>query len=437
MLLVGSLLLGGCSNSSDTEEIEQVTFRSEVPETEVSSLSVLIQDLDGNSLPNIPVTVGDTEKVSDELGYVILELAEGVTTGEFSLTVNTDDYFSVTETFTVGTEEGEGILILTEKPEAGETESVLVVTESGEEEEVVTLVADLSFEEEVVEVTQVVNGETVSVSVQGSVARIESDTAVDDEGEKEVVAEVIVPVAVEPTTEDGTAAVGEITITAAVYQNDSVESVEAFPGGLEQGESTVNDDEAPAVIIGEGDVEAEDSDTSFVTAGFVSLEVTDEDGNDITEFEGSTGVDIDGDGVEEEGLLVTSLVPKSTINPETGELVALGDQIPVWSYDDQSGEKTYEGLSSIFESADEGNWNARFAVSHLSYWMLSWRQDGCRSFNSNEPAIKFLTPSGDLDTRSMLALTSRVGNGWFRRSFVRGDGGVLGYFINDYTIQST
>lgn len=450
VLVLGALLLGGCSSSNDADDVEQVVQTSR-DLTEVSTISVQIQDLDGESLSGIEVTIDDNDTgllaklvnrpmaakgfyaktqdlISDELGIISFELEDGVTSGDLSITVNDPDYFPVTQIYTIDSDVSIGSLVLTPKPASGETDSVVALTESGEEEEVITLVAEQEFEEEVVEI---VDDQGVAVNVQAQVSRIESDTEVTDEGEAQVVAEVLVPVSVVPSTSDDVVAEGAITVTAAVYQNDSEASVAAFPGGLDVGDDIENLDEAPEVIS--EDAAATDDDATFVSAGFISLEVKDEAGNDITNFTGSTGVDIDGDGVEEQGLLVASLIPKTTINPETGELLALGDVIPVWSYDDQTAKWEYDGQAKIFESADSENWRARFAATHLSYWNLDWRYGMCVDYYTTDSgaAIEFLSLSGERDERTLRVTTSRVGNGYYKTRTVYGDGYVRGRIADD------
>lgn len=450
-LLAGSILLGGCSNSNDPEEVKQAVLRTSAPEA-VSSISILIQDLDGNPLPDIAVTIDDNDTgllgkltnrpvvakglyartedlTTDELGYVTFELEEGTVEGDLTVTINDGSYFPVTQIYSIDSEVQSDTMTLTAKPEAGETESVVVVTDSGEEEEVITIVAEQAFEEETVEV---VDDEGVSVSVQGQVSRIESGTEESDEGEKQVVAEVLIPTGVVPTTVNNVEAQGAITVTAAIYQNDSESSIDAFPGGLEVGDNVVNVGDAPELIT--DDSSATNDDAAFVSAGFISLEVTDEAGNDITEFSGSTGVDIDGDGVVEDGLLVTSLIPKSTINPATGELLTLGDTVPVWSYNDQTAKWEYDGESKIFESADDDNWRARFAATHLSYWNMDWRYGMCVDYNTVDEgaAIEFLSAlTGERDERTLRIKTSRVGNGYYKTRTLNGDGYVRGRLADD------
>ncbi|PWQ98723.1 carboxypeptidase-like regulatory domain-containing protein [Leucothrix arctica] len=422
--LAGSILLGGCSSSNDPEEIQQAVLQV-TPDEIASTVSLRLQDETGAGVAGVIVSVDDrdlgliddasAELTTNEFGFVSIVLADGVSSGSLLVTVDDPGFVEVAQEVILGEEaDVEELLTLTALPEAGETAAIVEVNDEGETEEVISLATEQPFVEEVVEV---VDDEGIAVSVQGSVSRIEETTA--DEGEEStVVAEILVPELVELKTEDGEPSVGEITVTAAVYQNSSDVALDAFPGGLEAGDSLENESEAPEVIVSD---DAQESDTTgFISAGFVSLEVTDSEGKDITQFDGSTGVDIDGDGVEEQGLLLTSLVSKETINPNTNELVAIGDSIPVWSYDEETAKWTYDGEANVFEEADSDNLRARFAVTHLSYWSLAFRVPYCFGIN----VVVFRTPDGAVDRRQ-LSVNTRLDAGYSRTTRVNGDGFLL------------
>ncbi len=75
-----------------------------------------------------------------------------------------------------------------------------------------------------------------------------------------------------------------------------------FPGGL-----------SPDGFDGElpSDITSPDS-VTFISAGFVAIEIGDESGNKVSSFDG-------------EGVTLAFEVPKSTINPQTGEPLSLDD----------------------------------------------------------------------------------------------------------------
>lgn len=443
---VVGLGITGCSSSDKTTQ--QVTPETETP-VEVSKVSIRLLDTGGNPLANVPVTFDDndtgllakfagrsvsnlaskglanktTTAKSDSLGFVVVELKKGTTTGNLSLSVNDEGYFPVTEIFQIGGEATIETFKLTPKPADGETVGVEAVNEDGEKEEVISIVAAQEFETD--QAVTVKNSDGTEVPIQASITKIETSTT--GTNAKDVVAEVVIPNTVSPKTADGEAATGDLKISAAVYQNSSETSVDAFPGGLVLGGNLTNDAQAPEAPPTD---ESDTTDTTgFVTAGFVALDVTDEAGKDITNFEGDTGVDLDGDGQNESGLLVTTLVPKATTNPATGTPVKLGDIIPVWSYNDESAQWTFDGNAKIFESADNENWNAHFAAKHLSYWNLDFRVSYCSSRATGETAlIEFKTaPNGPRDERMLIVSTFRDGLGYYATRTVNMDGYVRGY----------
>jgi len=61
----------------------------------------------------------------------------------------------------------------------------------------------------------------------------------------------------------------------------------------------------------------------------------------------------------------------NTVNPETGLTVRTGDQIPIWSLDDETGTWTFEG-ETVVERNPLGQMEVNFEIDHLSWWNLDW-----------------------------------------------------------------
>lgn len=61
----------------------------------------------------------------------------------------------------------------------------------------------------------------------------------------------------------------------------------------------------------------------------------------------------------------------NTINPNTGEPIRAGDQIPIWSRDEGSAAWSMEGLATI-TSFGEGPLSITFGISHLSDWAAAF-----------------------------------------------------------------
>ncbi|NRB63551.1 MAG: hypothetical protein HRU40_11110 [Saprospiraceae bacterium] len=142
---------------------------------------------------------------------------------------------------------------------------------------------------------------------------------------------------------NGNALSGTVDIQMVHFDNRSEESLNAFPGGLE----------AMNVIGPNG--ESMDP-VEFVTAGFVALDM----------FVGSSEVKTFSQPIE-----VTVGVNPATINPETGAVVKVGDRVPVWSLDDETGIWTFE-QEAVITRNPFGQMEASFDADHLSWWNLDW-----------------------------------------------------------------
>ena len=156
---------------------------------------------------------------------------------------------------------------------------------------------------------------------------------------------------------------GNMNVTMVHFDITEQEALEAFPGGL-----TGN------VTHLDGSTE----DGMFYSAGFVAIEIYDDQGNKATTFENQT-------------LTITSEIQSDTYNPETQANVAAGDQIPLWSYDENAGRWTEEGTLEITDST--GSLQVVAQLTHLSYYNFGWFGDGpvCNT------GVSFVfTPNGTL-----------------------------------------
>lgn len=135
---------------------------------------------------------------------------------------------------------------------------------------------------------------------------------------------------------------GSINVDVVHFDNTSDEALAAFPGGL-----------MPTVTRTDGSV----ADGMFYSAGFLAIEITDASGRHATTFENGT-------------VRMEAVVSPETFNPETNEPVAAGDIVPVWSYDENTGEWTEEGVSTMQNV--NGQLVADFELTHLSYYNFDW-----------------------------------------------------------------
>lgn len=155
----------------------------------------------------------------------------------------------------------------------------------------------------------------------------------------------------------------------------------AFPGGFN-----------PSNIIGP-DGSAIPKGATFVTAGLVSIRM----------LAGGTS----GTAVKSFSKPVTvnmGINPK-LINPLTGVLVKVGDVIPIWSLDEDSGQWTYEATAKVIKNAD-GSLAIVFSVSHLSAWNVDWYGTACGSSLSVTVKISGLPTGLGLDGYELFLATA-------------------------------
>lgn len=136
---------------------------------------------------------------------------------------------------------------------------------------------------------------------------------------------------------------GTVDVQMVHFDNRSDESLNAFPGGM-----VANN------VIGPNGERLDP--LQFVTAGFIALDM----------FVGNDEVKTFSQPIE-----VSVGINPNTVNPETGLTVRIGDRIPIWSLDDETGTWTYEG-ETIIERNPLGQMEVNFDIDHLSWWNLDW-----------------------------------------------------------------
>ncbi len=183
---------------------------------------------------------------------------------------------------------------------------------------------------------------------------------------------------------DGDGAVGTITIASGDDPNTGASSTITIPDGTKfynkSGEvltGTVStrvtyfnplDEESLNSFPGGFAVNDGTNDGNFITAGFTAIDMT-VGGEDVDNF-GSGSITIDFE------------IPTEVVNPETGNKVAAGDKIPLWSYDEDTGVWTNEGevtVPSVLAKTANGKnvFKVSKEINHLSYWNLDWFWDAC------------------------------------------------------------
>ena len=162
---------------------------------------------------------------------------------------------------------------------------------------------------------------------------------------------------------DGTALTGKVEAKVAQFDPTKEESLAAFPGGFSA--SIDNPEKVNAAAgsksIGGGETKKE---IVFQSAGFTAIEMK-VGGKKVEKFDTP--------------ISISMLIPKGTINPKTSKAVAVGDIIPIWSYDAAKDKWSYEGEGAVVNNDNKTPANLNddylevpYKASHLSYWNLDW-----------------------------------------------------------------
>lgn len=137
----------------------------------------------------------------------------------------------------------------------------------------------------------------------------------------------------------------QLTSSVVHYGSETLASLLSFPGGL-QARNVVDEN---GVVIPGG--------VNFVTAGCL----------DINMQAGSTKVKKFSKPVQ-----VTEEIDPTIINFIAGRPIAVGDQIPLWSLNEETGQWKREATSAVVVKNADDKLAASFTIPHLSGWNLDW-----------------------------------------------------------------
>ncbi len=161
----------------------------------------------------------------------------------------------------------------------------------------------------------------------------------------------------------------------------------AYPGGLN----------VVAQVDGltiDGQSQTGEMPISFKSASFAAITITDGDGNKVRNFS--------------QPIKVAMQFPQDIKDGE-GEMVNIGDMVPIWSYDEDTGKWTYESEGEVVDSdTSDGLYDVVYSATHLSYYNLDWfYSTSCTSrFNLKDALdradftpyrFNLLVPDADID----------------------------------------
>ena len=169
----------------------------------------------------------------------------------------------------------------------------------------------------------------------------------------------------------------------------------AFPGGLEiSGISGNTPDDLTNT-----------SEFSFISAGFVAVEITDDAGNRVSGFRNGA-------------VSLTFEVPKSTINPDTSLPLNFSDGgIPFWSYNEKSAKWSYEG-NALIVAENTSTFTLTAQITHLTYFNLDWYQS-----NRCKWDVTVVDSNGQPNNQRLRLSFVRKSGGWAYKPY--GWGGEL------------
>ena len=139
---------------------------------------------------------------------------------------------------------------------------------------------------------------------------------------------------------------GEVSSQLVYFDGTNTEAQQAFPGGL------VTNSAKDSLGNDLGAVEV-------LPVGFISFDI----------FLGNEEVKTFSKPVS-----ITLPINELAINPVMDRAFVAGDQIPVWSLNEDSGEWQEEGIAIV--ASEENGLVARFAINHLSWWSLHYVNEG-------------------------------------------------------------
>jgi hypothetical protein len=159
-------------------------------------------------------------------------------------------------------------------------------------------------------------------------------------------ASIEVPSGTQLLDQNGNVLSGNVTTSVTYFDPTSESSLQSFPGGFQV--NTNNE--------GNG---------NFVSAGFVAVNMN-VNGTPVKNFQNG-------------GANINISVPANLTNPNTGQQVKPGDVIPLWSYNETTGQWTHEGDYTVpLSKTNKGKYNISIRnIKHLSYWNLDWFTNSC------------------------------------------------------------
>lgn len=144
---------------------------------------------------------------------------------------------------------------------------------------------------------------------------------------------------------------GKIESEVVHFNSNDSESLASFPGGFMPQEIT--DENGEKV-----------NDAYFETAGFVSIDMKIGD-KEVKNFS--------------EPITIKMQVAPDFVNPDTGNIIKIGEEIPIWSYSKDDGKWDYHTNGKVTKDSNN-NFVVEYTTTHLSWYNLDFKGRRCSSW---------------------------------------------------------
>ena len=353
-------LLGGCGGGGDS-------VRGST--TVTSFVSARVTDANGDPVSGASASLNSGEKIftTDSDGRFSVPMSN-IGSGGVSLyfAVSRGGYFTLFHTATVMPENlVDGVadveLTLRRMPDSSDqaTRGTLVRADGSTEQAVPVSVSDpgtgLSYTKTTITITGDDRAVTFSTPPDGSAPAAVSFTIGDPDGAGDNAAAVL-------------GGAGDVSCSIFYGDPEDTGDLEFFPGDF-----TTESDTGSGAGTG-----------ALISAGFAMIDVS-LDSSEVAGFQSGTSA------------RVTMRVPGGVSNPETGYLVAEGDSIPIFVFDETTGEwvvdtNTDGSVKRSTVMRDSDGLYVEFEITHLSWYNLDWKSDICPN---RSPRIRFIDQDGN------------------------------------------
>lgn len=421
--VAGAVMLSGCSKvfDDDSSRPAPTTFL-EIPAADPLAINVLVVDPDGVPIDaaGTKILVRDKNGNSGDSADADLKRIglAGTTTPATSVTTDTGiaSFSLVDKNDKVSTGDPLELIFVATNPDFLRSSATFVADKDNEDYIVniqLTPISGATIADKPITVTS----QPVTTKSDGSLAAtsVVTPTKTGVKGTTQLSIPDGTKVTVVDENGNQTTAQGALKVVVAYYENDTSagtsstfnaanNSLNVFPGGLDVEVPSSDVDSSSSAASSGGRI-------SFSSAGFTSIEIRDEAGNLVKNFDQPIDIQI--------------TVPKGTPSPDplfdtnNNKVVDAGESVPVWSYDEITGKWTREknsdgSLASVALAETSPVSDVLVGIhktDHLSYFNLDFYGSRC---TPSSITFNLLDKDGVQYKRKSNFTAYQSGGGWSR-----------------------